>query len=63
VSLIIAGYSGRILMVCKEKFLPYDRPKLSKAMTVTADRILLRSQQFFDQHNIEVRCSLFVLHS
>jgi len=48
------GFDGRIIMVCKEKVLPYDRPKLSKAMNVTADKILLRTQEQYEKNQIEV---------
>ncbi|PRP85408.1 apoptosis-inducing factor 3-like [Planoprotostelium fungivorum] len=48
------GFTGRIIIACKENFLPYDRPKLSKAMNISADKIYLRNQTYFDQHGIEV---------
>ncbi|XP_046609218.1 apoptosis-inducing factor 3 isoform X1 [Neodiprion virginianus] len=47
------GFTGRIVMVCKESALPYDRPKLSKAMDVDVEKIALRSQFFYNEHNIE----------
>lgn len=49
------GFTGQIIMVCREKHLPYDRPKLSKAMDLTFDKITLRSQQFYQSGDIELR--------
>eukprot|EP00079_Xenopus_tropicalis_P033202 XP_017946973.1 PREDICTED: apoptosis-inducing factor 3 [Xenopus tropicalis] len=48
------GYKGRIVMVTREKHLPYDRTKLSKAMNVKAKDIYLRSEDFFSSYDIEV---------
>jgi len=48
------GFQGRILLVSKENVLPYDRPKLSKAMSVTANQILLRPEEFYKDLNIEL---------
>lgn len=47
------GYDGRLLLITKENYLPYDRTKLSKALSSDANSILLRSQQFYDvSHNV-----------
>ncbi|KAG8450770.1 hypothetical protein GDO86_003150 [Hymenochirus boettgeri] len=48
------GYTGRIVMVTREKHLPYDRTKLSKAMNAKASDIYLRPEDFFSSHDIEV---------
>ena len=48
------GYDGRIIMACKEKFLPYDRPKGSKAMTSQPEAISLRSADFYEKNGIQV---------
>eukprot|EP01114_Cavostelium_apophysatum_P011942 TRINITY_DN2652_c1_g2_i1.p1 TRINITY_DN2652_c1_g2~~TRINITY_DN2652_c1_g2_i1.p1 ORF type:complete len:385 (-),score=84.20 TRINITY_DN2652_c1_g2_i1:122-1276(-) len=53
-SLRIEGYTGRIVLIGKEKHLPYDRPKLSKALNVQPDKIALRSREFFAQNDIEL---------
>ncbi|XP_012680667.2 apoptosis inducing factor mitochondria associated 4 [Clupea harengus] len=47
-------YSGRIIMVTKEGLPPFDKPKLSKAMNVDSERLLLRPKEFFQQHDIEL---------
>ncbi|XP_069802371.1 apoptosis-inducing factor 3-like isoform X1 [Dendropsophus ebraccatus] len=48
------GYTGRIVMVTKEKDFPYDRTKLSKAMNAKAVEIYLRPVEFYKQYDIEV---------
>ncbi|XP_062275381.1 apoptosis inducing factor mitochondria associated 4 [Scomber scombrus] len=47
-------YQGRIIIVTKDALLPFDKPKLSKAMNVDSSSILLRSSDFLQQHGIEV---------
>ena len=42
------GYTGRIVMIVKEKHLPYDRVKLSKELHVDASSLELRKKTFFD---------------
>lgn len=48
------GFTGRIVLVSNESLLPYDRPKLSKAMDAKRDAVQLRTQQFYDDNSIEV---------
>lgn len=47
------GFQGRVVMVCKEPTLPYDRVKLSKTMGIPVEQLHLRSQKFYDDHQIE----------
>lgn len=47
-------FTGRIVMVTKEKHLPYDRTKLSKMMNTQVAELELRSAEFFSTHSIEV---------
>ncbi|XP_027239416.2 apoptosis-inducing factor 3 isoform X2 [Penaeus vannamei] len=49
------GFTGRLVMVTRENHLPYDRPKLSKAMHLTPDNITLRSNQFYESGDIEIK--------
>jgi 3-phenylpropionate/trans-cinnamate dioxygenase ferredoxin reductase component len=52
------GYGGRLVLVCDEPQLPYQRPPLSKKYLsgeLTADRLLFRHRAFYDQHRIELR--------
>ncbi|XP_053311834.1 apoptosis-inducing factor 3-like [Spea bombifrons] len=48
------GYTGRIVMVTREKHVPYDRTKLSKVMNAKATDLYLRPPEFFLEHGIEV---------
>ena len=41
------GFKGRIVLVCKEQSLPYDRIKISKALDVKLDSITLRTASFY----------------
>lgn len=54
------GFAGRIVVLCKENVLPYDRPKLSKAMTAALDSILLRSADFWTKHGVEFKLGTLV---
>lgn len=47
------GFTGRIVLVCKENSLPYDRVKLSKAMDVSIGKIEYRSKEFYEEYGIE----------
>ena len=47
------GFTGRIVMICKEPVLPYDRIKVSKQMDFDITKTLLRTQQFYDDNHIE----------
>lgn len=55
-TLRVEGFTGRIILLCNEDFLPYDRVKLTK--TFDAKPVLLRSQQFYDDNRIEVTCGV-----
>lgn len=51
------GYQGHITMVSDETHLPYQRPPLSKALLkgeVTADSLILRSPDFYEQQGIDL---------
>lgn len=48
------GFTGRIIMVCSEQALPYDRVKLSKAMDSELQKIEYRSKEFYNEYGIEV---------
>ncbi len=51
------GYSERIVIVGDEPVLPYQRPPLSKAYLLgemTAERLLLRPQSYYEKHQIEL---------
>ncbi|XP_045125782.1 apoptosis-inducing factor 3-like isoform X1 [Portunus trituberculatus] len=48
------GFTGRVILITQESQLPYDRPKLSKAMDIAPEKILLRSESFYESGDIEV---------
>lgn len=51
------GYTGEITLVNGEKFLPYQRPPLSKAYlknSVTDDSLLFRNEQLYENKKIEI---------
>lgn len=52
------GFKGRIVMICKENYLPYDRTKLSKFLNTKIDDIQLRNQLFYDKNQIEVMLNI-----
>ena len=52
------GFTGKIIMISAEAKLPYDRTKLSKKYLqgeIESDDLSLRSCEFYDEHNIELR--------
>lgn len=51
------GFTGRLLMITREKHLPYDRPNLSKEYlqgNAEPAWLPLRSKEFFAEHDIEI---------
>ncbi|CAH1129431.1 unnamed protein product [Ceutorhynchus assimilis] len=48
------GFEGDITMICKEKYLPYDRVKVSKQMDFEIDKGQLRNDAFYKDNDIEV---------
>ncbi|XP_078337500.1 apoptosis-inducing factor 3-like isoform X4 [Crassostrea virginica] len=48
------GFTGEITIATQENNLPYDRPKLSKAMDITADKIALRNAEFYSKADINI---------
>lgn len=48
------GFTGRIVLVCKENCLPYDRIKVSKAMEFQIQKAEFRSASFYEEYGIEV---------
>ena len=57
------GFQGKIVMISAEQTPPYDRTKLSKAYlqgNAEPDALPLRSKEFYDRNNIELRFGLAV---
>jgi len=60
VSLRQGGFKGRIVMIGEEAYLPYQRPPLSKkflAGELDLERMYVRHQKFYDEHDIDLRLS------
>jgi 3-phenylpropionate/trans-cinnamate dioxygenase ferredoxin reductase subunit len=52
------GFTGRLVLICDEPELPYQRPPLSKKYLsgeLSADRLLFRHRAFYEEHRIELR--------
>ncbi|XP_059141402.1 apoptosis-inducing factor 3-like isoform X1 [Physella acuta] len=49
------GFTGKIVLVTRETALPYDRIKLSKALSIKPEEIALRNKDFYDSHDIELK--------
>lgn len=49
------GYTGRIIFVTNEKLLPYDRVVISKNFKVKAEELVFRSQEFYQEFDIEIQ--------
>lgn len=47
------GFTGRIVLVCKEDYLPYDRVKVSKAMDFDIHKTEFRTMAFYEEYGIE----------
>lgn len=56
-TLRLEGFGGQVLLISEERSLPYDRPPLSKALLagqVSTEDCLLRPQDWYDVHGIEL---------
>jgi 3-phenylpropionate/trans-cinnamate dioxygenase ferredoxin reductase subunit len=60
VSLRQGGFTGTITMIGEEPYLPYQRPPLSKkflAGELELDRLFIRHEKFYADHNVDVHLS------
>ncbi|KAH8345034.1 apoptosis-inducing factor 3 isoform X2 [Drosophila kikkawai] len=48
------GFTGRLILVCREEYLPYDRVKISKSMQLEIEQLRFRDEDFYKEHDIEV---------
>ena len=56
-------YAGEVVIVGDEPVLPYQRPPLSKAYMsgeIGLERVVMRTQKFYDDNNIDVRTGVRV---
>lgn len=49
------GFKGDVTIVTKDKYIPYDRIKLSKAMDIKPDAIALRTADFYKSNDITLK--------
>jgi 3-phenylpropionate/trans-cinnamate dioxygenase ferredoxin reductase subunit len=59
------GFGGRLVLVCDEPVLPYQRPPLSKkflSAELAADRLPFRHRPFYDEHRVELMLGTKVVH-
>jgi 3-phenylpropionate/trans-cinnamate dioxygenase ferredoxin reductase subunit len=59
------GYMGKVCVIGREPWLPYERPPLSKAFLRDAQRspqsLFIRPQSVYDEHAIDMRTGIEVL--
>lgn len=56
-----SGYTGRITILSKEEYLPYDRTILSKMLFMAdANKLKYRSKEFLDSYGIKILTSVEV---
>jgi 3-phenylpropionate/trans-cinnamate dioxygenase ferredoxin reductase component len=59
------GFTGRLVLVCDEPELPYQRPPLSKkflSAELAADRLLFRHRAFYEEHHVELMLGMRAVH-
>lgn len=49
------GFEGRVVVICNENYLPYDRVKLSKQLHFEIEKAQLRTASFYDSYDIEMK--------
>ncbi|KAK0416340.1 hypothetical protein QR680_012427 [Steinernema hermaphroditum] len=49
------GFRGGIVILSAEKYLPYDRVRLTKMLGATPEAVCYRDETFFKKHHIDVR--------
>lgn len=52
------GFTGRIVMVCKEDVVPYDRIKVSKIFDLDIQKVALRPPLFYSDNKIEAKLGI-----
>lgn len=56
------GFTGNIIMVTKENYLPYDRIVLSKNLSASLNKIQLRNEDFYNEYGVDVRINSEVVN-
>ena len=52
-----SGFSGKIVIVSKEDFLPYDRTLLTKAPTTASPKLQIRTPDFYTKMGVEFKAN------
>jgi 3-phenylpropionate/trans-cinnamate dioxygenase ferredoxin reductase subunit len=63
ISLRQGGYQGRVVVIGDERYVPYERPPLSKAFLAgetEIERMYMRGAEFYPQNNIDLHLSTTV---
>ena len=55
------NFTGEIVLLSKENHLPYDRPKLTKAMNISPSQISLRNAQFYEVNIFYFKSLLIII--
>jgi len=53
------GFTGRLILVCQEKHLPYDRIEIMNSLNKNANHLCLRDDKFYKKYDIEVCLGVF----
>lgn len=49
------GFTGRLILVCRERHLPYDRIEIMNSQEKSTDQLCFRNEKFYRDYDIEVR--------
>lgn len=49
-----AGHKGKIVLITKDEFLPYDRTGLSKRWDCNKSNLNIRSKEFYNEYGIDI---------
>ncbi|XP_076230928.1 apoptosis-inducing factor 3 isoform X2 [Calliopsis andreniformis] len=52
------NFTGKIVLICKENVVPYDRVKVSKVLDFDVDKAALRPLSFYIDHKIDVKLGI-----
>lgn len=58
------GYADRLVMVCDEPYLPYQRPPLSKKFLsgeLAEDRLPFKHRPYYEEHRVELKLGVIAL--
>jgi len=48
------GFTGRLILICREKHLPYDRVEIMNSLNKGTNHFCLRDEKFYKDYDIEV---------